>query len=53
MRVFSGIEICKLLSQHGFKEIRQKGSHIIMQKKTDNSTITIPVPNHKELESVL
>ena len=29
--------------------IHQKGSHIIMQKKTTDSTITVPVPNHKEI----
>jgi predicted RNA binding protein YcfA (HicA-like mRNA interferase family) len=36
--------------QNGFIEIRQKGSHIIMQKKIENSTITIPVPNHSEIK---
>jgi predicted RNA binding protein YcfA (HicA-like mRNA interferase family) len=50
LRVFSGQELCKLLAQHGFAEVRQKGSHIIMQKKAGNSTITVPVPNHDELK---
>ncbi len=27
---------------------RQKGSHIVMQKKSLDSTITVPVPNHSE-----
>ncbi|MBX2966535.1 MAG: type II toxin-antitoxin system HicA family toxin [Cyclobacteriaceae bacterium] len=27
----------------------QRGSHIVMQKKSGNSTITVPVPNHKEV----
>lgn len=36
--------------QNGFVEIRQKGSHIIMQKKVENSTITIPIPNHSEIK---
>ena len=49
LRVLSGREICQILSQHGFKEIRQRGSHIIIQKKTEDSTITIPVPDHKEI----
>ena len=49
LRIFSGREVCRVLSQHGFQEIRQRGSHIIMQKKTEDSTITIPVPNHKEI----
>jgi predicted RNA binding protein YcfA (HicA-like mRNA interferase family) len=49
MRVLSGREVCRILSGHGFEKIRQKGSHIIMQKRAKNTTITIPVPNHDEL----
>lgn len=30
--------------------VRQKGSHIIMQKIIQNSTITVPVPNHSEIK---
>lgn len=29
--------------------VRQRGSHIIMQKALEGSTITLPVPEHKEL----
>ena len=47
--VISGKDICRILSQHGFIAIRQRGSHIVMQKKTESSTITVPVPNHKEI----
>ncbi|MBL7843413.1 MAG: type II toxin-antitoxin system HicA family toxin [Cyclobacteriaceae bacterium] len=47
---FSGTDICKILTRHGFTEIRQKGSHIMMQKKLEKSTITVPVPNHKEIK---
>lgn len=50
LRVLSGRELCKILAQHGFQKIRQKGSHIIMQKHMgSNSTITLPVPDHAEL----
>lgn len=49
LRVLSGREVCETMSQHGFEQVRQKGSHIIMQKKVGNSTITVPVPNHDEL----
>ena len=45
----SGKEVCKILSKNGFKEIRRRGSHIVMQYKTEDSTVTIPVPDHKEL----
>lgn len=30
-------------------EVRQRGSHIVMQRRTAESTITVPVPNHAEL----
>ena len=50
LRVLSGKEICSILSANGFEEIRQRGSHIIMQKKIEGSTITVPVPDHKELK---
>jgi predicted RNA binding protein YcfA (HicA-like mRNA interferase family) len=50
LKVLSGKEVCKIRVEHGFFEVRQKGSHIIMQKKTDNSTITVPVPNHTEIK---
>ena len=46
---FSGSDICRILAKHGFVQIRQKGSHIIMQKRLENSTVTVPVPNHKEI----
>jgi predicted RNA binding protein YcfA (HicA-like mRNA interferase family) len=49
LKIFSGKEVCKILADHGFIEVRQKGSHIIMQKKTESSTITVPVPNHFEI----
>jgi predicted RNA binding protein YcfA (HicA-like mRNA interferase family) len=30
--------------------VRQRGGHIVMQKKTATSTITVPIPNHKEIK---
>jgi len=39
----------QILEKHGFVRVRQKGSHIIMQQETIDSTITVPVPNHKEI----
>ncbi|MHB8777119.1 MAG: type II toxin-antitoxin system HicA family toxin [Anaerolineales bacterium] len=51
LRVLSGREMCKILAQHGFEKVRQKGSHIIMQKRVGNSTITVPVPDHDELRT--
>lgn len=50
LRVLSGKEVCKILEKHGFVNIRQKGSHVIMQKRVDGTTITVPVPNHSEIK---
>ncbi|MCG2759691.1 MAG: type II toxin-antitoxin system HicA family toxin [Candidatus Delongbacteria bacterium] len=50
LKILSGKEICRILSAHGFFEVRQKGSHIAMQKKTAESTITVIVPDHKEIK---
>ena len=47
---FSGESLCQLLERHGFEVVRQKGSHRILQKKSENRTITVPVPMHKELK---
>lgn len=49
LRVLSGNAVCQILQQHDFVEVRRRGSHIIMQKRIEKSTITVPVPNHKEL----
>ncbi|MCY7390890.1 MAG: type II toxin-antitoxin system HicA family toxin [Leptolyngbyaceae cyanobacterium CAN_BIN12] len=49
LRVLSGKEVCQILSDRGFIEVRQRGSHIIMQLQTEDTTITVPVPNHSEL----
>ena len=49
LRVLSGREVCRILAQHGFVQVRQQGSHMVMQKQTPGSTITIPVPDHTHL----
>ncbi|MEO6196364.1 MAG: type II toxin-antitoxin system HicA family toxin [Thermoanaerobaculia bacterium] len=49
LRVISGREACRVLARHGFAEIRQRGSHIAMQKRTQTSTITVSIPDHSEL----
>ncbi|MBE0411065.1 MAG: type II toxin-antitoxin system HicA family toxin [Anaerolineales bacterium] len=50
VRVLSGREACKILAQHGFSEVRRKGSHIIMQKILEDTTVTVPIPDHAELK---
>jgi predicted RNA binding protein YcfA (HicA-like mRNA interferase family) len=30
--VFSGSELCRILEQRGFRAVRQRGSHVVMQQ---------------------
>lgn len=50
LRVLSGGDVCAILREHGFIEVRQRGSHIVMQRVDNGSTTTVPVPNHDELK---
>jgi len=49
LRVLSGRQVCAILAAHGFREIRRRGSHVIMQADATATTITVPVPDHPEL----
>jgi predicted RNA binding protein YcfA (HicA-like mRNA interferase family) len=50
LRVISGKEVCAILERHGYAEVRRRGSHIVMQRVSDDgATTTVPVPDHKEL----
>ena len=40
---------CTILVGHGFLAVRQRGSHVVMQKRLPDTTITVPVPDHVEL----
>ena len=50
LRVLSAKQVCQILTEHGFIQVRQRGSHIIMQRKIDDSTVTVPVPNYSEVK---
>jgi predicted RNA binding protein YcfA (HicA-like mRNA interferase family) len=50
LKVLSGREVCKILQKYGFQEIRKRGSHIVMQKQLEKNTVTVPVPDHKEIK---
>ena len=47
--VVSGKEVIKALSGIGFRHVRTKGSHAILNKELEDGKLTIPVPLHKEL----
>ncbi len=51
LRVLSGQEVCVILEQHGFVRVRQRGSHIVMQRALAGGTTTVPVPDHREVKS--
>ncbi len=50
LRVLSGRKVCEILHRHGFELVRRRGSHVVMQKSSGESTVTVPVPDHKELK---
>ena len=49
LRVLSGRDVRRILEQHGFDLARQRGDHMVMQRQVQGSTITVPVPDHREL----
>ncbi|MFY9343584.1 MAG: type II toxin-antitoxin system HicA family toxin [Planctomycetota bacterium] len=49
LRRLSGREVCQILGRHGFVAVRQRGSHIVMQRRMAEASTTVPVPDHKEL----
>ncbi|MCR4300441.1 MAG: type II toxin-antitoxin system HicA family toxin [Sulfuricaulis sp.] len=50
LRVLSGREVCRILVKHGFVEVRRRGSHVVMQRKSESGSTTVPVPDHSELK---
>ena len=49
--VLSGKQVCAILARHGFLAVRQRGSHVVMQKRFPDTTLTVPVPDHAELRT--
>jgi len=50
LRLLSGKEVCAILARHGFTEVRRRGSHVVMQRRLATGTITVPVPDHREVK---
>ena len=46
LRVLSGRELCRLLEESGFQQVRQRGSHVIMRK----DRVSFPVPLHRAID---
>ena len=49
LRLLSGRAVCRILAEQGFRQVRQRGSHIIMQKRGHDTNLTVPVPDHDEI----
>jgi predicted RNA binding protein YcfA (HicA-like mRNA interferase family) len=50
LRVLSGADVCRILSENGFVEVRRRGSHVAMQAAGPEGTVTVPVSLHAELK---
>ncbi len=46
----SGLKLIKILHKAGFIIIRQRGSHVRLEKKINNETIKLTVPLHNKLK---
>ena len=48
--VISGREAVKALCRAGFRVVRQRGSHVRLEKRTEEGLIKLTVPLHKGLK---
>ena len=48
--VVSGREAIKALGRAGFTVVRQRGSHVRLEKRTEDRMIKLTVPLHKSLK---
>jgi len=49
LRRVSGEEAIRALERLGFRQIRQRGSHVILKKETAQGSMGCVVPVHREL----
>jgi len=40
-----------MLENEGFRVVRQRGSHIVMQREAGVVTTTVPVPDHRTIHA--
>ena len=48
--VVSGRKAIKALCKTGFRVVRQRGSHVRLEKKTEDTIIRLTIPLHKSLK---
>ena len=46
----SGLELIKILHKFGFITLRQRGSHVRLEKRVGNEIIKLTVPLHNKLK---
>ena len=49
LRRVSGREAVRALERLGFEQVRQRGSHIVLKKQTQEGAVGCVVPMHREL----
>jgi predicted RNA binding protein YcfA (HicA-like mRNA interferase family) len=49
LRRVSGEEAIRALERLGFRQVRQRGSHVILRKETSQGSLGCVVPLHREL----
>lgn len=49
LRRVSGVEAIRALERLGFHQVRQRGSHVILKKTTDDGDVGCSVPLHRQL----
>ena len=50
LRPVSGAETIRALERLGFRQVRQRGSHVVLRKDTPEGPVGCSVPLHKELK---
>ncbi len=45
----SGAETIRALERLGFEQVRQRGSHVVLRKRTPEGDVGCSVPLHREL----
>jgi len=48
--VISGKSLIEILEKQGFSKVRQKGSHVSLQKRSESRTFLAVVPLKKEIK---
>jgi predicted RNA binding protein YcfA (HicA-like mRNA interferase family) len=48
--IYSGVQVVKVFQSAGWTVVRQRGSHIVMEKPGQETTLSIPVHKGKNIK---